>query len=181
MSGAGQPSRSFCLIRHGETTANARGIIAGRNDVPLTDLGREQARGLAGRTWPEPIALFSSPLSRARETCELAFPGRDFEIREDLRERDWGIFEGRPVRHQPAREATPDRGESWPAMLARVQRGICEICAASGPALPVLICHSGVIRAARVLWTSGTVGHQPSNAIPILFEKTGRYIKEKAL
>ena len=47
------PSRSFCLIRHGETTANADEIIAGVTDVPLTQLGRDQAHPLSHRTWPE--------------------------------------------------------------------------------------------------------------------------------
>nr|WP_261368264.1 histidine phosphatase family protein [Pseudosulfitobacter koreense] len=175
------PARSFCLIRHGETTANADHIIAGRTDVALTAQGRAQAAALAHRIWPDPIALFSSPMSRARDTCALAFPGRDVTLHEGLRERDWGIFEGRSLDAPPARDATPEGGEGWAEMLARVSLTITRICAGSGAALPVLVCHSGIIRAARVLWTSGTVGARPANAVPILFERIGATFKESTL
>jgi len=175
------PSRSFCLIRHGETTANADDIIAGVTDVPLTTRGRQQARDLSRRRWDSPIALFASPMSRAQDTCRLAFQGREFTLHEGLRERDWGVFEGRPLSEQPNRYATPQSGESWPAMLQRVHRAICDICAASPDALPVLVCHSGIIRSARVLWTTGKVGNRPPNAQPILFEAAGEHLKETEL
>ena len=155
------PAKSFCLIRHGETTANADQIIAGISDVPLSALGRSQAQALAMRTWPDQIALFSSPLSRARDTCTLAFRDQTYAVHNGLRERDWGVFEGRPLAEQPDRDNTPEAGESWPTMLARVHQSICEICATSSDQLSVLVCHSGIIRAARVLWTTGTVGDRP--------------------
>ncbi|TCS59592.1 putative phosphoglycerate mutase [Primorskyibacter sedentarius] len=175
------PSRSFCLIRHGETTANADEIIAGVTDVPLTRMGRDQARALLNRRWPEPISIYASPMFRAQHSAQLAFPGKEICLHEGLRERDWGVFEGQPLSKQPVREDTPDRGESWPDMLLRVQTTIIEICAASKAVLPVLVCHSGVIRAARVLWTTGDVGRRPPNAIPLLFEKAGNEILEKTL
>ena len=175
------PSRSFCLIRHGETTANAGEFIAGVTDVPLTQRGCDQARALSNRMWPEPIAIHASPMSRAQHTAQLAFPGRTFELHNGLRERDWGVYEGQPLAEQPVREDTPERGESWPDMLMRVQTTILEICALSETALPVLLCHSGIIRAARVLWTTGDVGQRPPNAIPLLFENTGHKLVEKTL
>lgn len=181
MTPAPFPSRSFCLIRHGETTANAHKIIAGVTDVPLTQTGRDQARALAGRIWAQPIAIYASPMSRAQHTARLAFPGRAFELQDGLRERDWGVFEGQPLTAQPVREDTPDRGESWHDMLMRVRTTIIDICAASEAALPVLVCHSGIIRAARVLWTTGDVGRRPPNAIPLLFEKADNRIVEKSL
>lgn len=181
MTDVAPPPRSFCLIRHGETTANADGCIAGRTDVALTERGRAQARALADRAWPMRIALYSSPLSRARETCELGFPGLAFTCHDGLRERDWGVFEGRPLADQPRREDTPEAGECWPGMQARVHQAICEICAASGAALPVLVCHSGVIRAARMLWTDGGVGARPANAVPILFQRSDGQFEEKEL
>ncbi|APG46946.1 histidine phosphatase family protein [Phaeobacter porticola] len=181
MTAAPLPSRSFCLIRHGETTANADEIIAGVTDVPLTQLGRDQARALSDSIWPEPIAIYASPMSRAKHTAELAFPARGFEVHDGLRERDWGVFEGQPLSEQPVRENTPDRGESWPDMLMRVQTTITGICASSPHALPVLVCHSGVIRATRVLWTTGDVGQRPPNATPLLFENTGKKLLEKTL
>jgi len=173
------PARSFCLIRHGETTANACEMIAGITDVSLTPHGRTQAQALGDHKWPDKIALFSSPLSRAQDTCKLAFPNHEYTLHKDLRERNWGAFEGRPIAEQPDREDIPDGGESWPAMIARVEHAICEICAISCSALPVLVCHSGIIRAARVLWTTGTVGDRPPNAEPILFDISGHKIEEK--
>ncbi|RPE66581.1 putative phosphoglycerate mutase [Pacificibacter maritimus] len=175
------PSCSFCLVRHGETTANADDIIAGVTDVSLTHLGRDQARALAVKTWPKPTSIHVSPLVRARDSAQLAFPNREFDIHDGLRERDWGVFEGQPLSAQPARAATPDQGESWPDMLLRVQNTITLICATSDGTLPVLVCHSGIIRAARVLWTTGDVGPRPPNAIPLLFERNGNTILEKTL
>ncbi|GAA6202535.1 histidine phosphatase family protein [Aquicoccus sp. SU-CL01552] len=181
MIDAARPSQSFCLIRHGETTANADGFIAGITDVPLTALGRDQARALSELPWPEEIAVFASPLSRAQRTAELAFPGRDVQLHPGLRERDWGVFEGRPLGEQPARENTPGQGESWPDMLVRVQTAITEICAGAEGMLPVLVCHSGIIRAARMLWTTGDVGQRPPNATPLLFQRAGNKTLEKNL
>ncbi|UYV38287.1 histidine phosphatase family protein [Rhodobacteraceae bacterium D3-12] len=180
MTGSELPATSFCLIRHGETTANAQSIIAGVTDVALTERGRTQARALAQLTWPDQLAIFTSPMARARETARLGFPGRDMQHHAGLRERDWGVYEGAPISDSPVREATPERGESWPGMLARVHRAICEICIQSGGRLPVLVCHSGVIRAARVLWTSGHVGERPANAMPILFLKTNDKLMEQS-
>lgn len=178
MTRAPLPARSFCLIRHGETTANAEEIIAGITDVSLTDRGRRQARLLSGHPWPAEIELVASPFQRAMETCELAFPGRRFSLHPGLRERDWGVYENRPLRLQPTREETPENGESWPGMLSRVAQAIREICDRAGPRLPVMVCHSGIIRAARVLWTTGTPGDRPPNARPILFERSGTELKE---
>ena len=98
------------------------------------------------------------------------------------RERDWGAFEGQPLSQQPIREDTPDGGESWPAMLDRVAGAIHAACAAT-PAghLPVLVCHSGIIRATRVLWTPHDAGTRPPNAIPILFQRSGTFLEEKEL
>jgi probable phosphoglycerate mutase len=175
------PSQDFCLIRHGETTANADAIIAGVTDVQLTQLGRDQARALSHTTWPEQIAIYASPMSRAQDTARLAFPGQHFKLHNGLRERDWGVFEGKPLTEQPLREDTPDQGESWSGMIMRVHTAITEICAASQGKLPVLVCHSGIIRAARILWTTGDAGQRPANATPLLFEQTDSKMIEKPL
>ena len=175
------PSQDFCLIRHGETTANADAIIAGVTDVPLTQLGRDQARALSQTTWPEQIAIYASPMSRAQDTARLAFPNLHFKLHNGLKERDWGVFEGRPLAEQPLREDTPDQGEGWSDMIVRVHSAITEICAASQGRLPVLVCHSGIIRAARILWTTGAAGQRPPNATPLLFEQTDSKMTEKNL
>ncbi|MEP2922007.1 MAG: histidine phosphatase family protein [Sulfitobacter sp.] len=181
MNSAPLPPQRFCLIRHGETTANADAIIAGVTDVPLTRLGRDQARALSQRTWPKQIAIYASPMSRAQHTARLAFPNQHFTLHDGLRERHWGVFEGRPLTEQPLREDTPDQGEGWTDMIIRVQTAITEICAASQGRLPVLVCHSGIIRAARILWTTGDAGQRPPNATPLLFEQTDRKMMENPL
>ncbi|MGH9278828.1 MAG: histidine phosphatase family protein, partial [Acidimicrobiales bacterium] len=83
------------LIRHGQTTANAAGLIQGRTDPALSDLGRRQAAALGARL-PAPARVISSPLSRARRTAELA--GRTVEVDDRWIELDYGRFEGEAVR-----------------------------------------------------------------------------------
>lgn len=173
------PRQSFCLIRHGETTANRDGIIAGRLDVALSDLGRRQAEALRAYDWPADLALFSSPQSRAQATCRLGFPGQEFRTLSGLRERDWGRFEGRPLAELPAREGRPEGGEDWGEMIDRVARAISQCCAQSKDRLPVLICHSGVIRATRLLAGQSSSGLRAPNAQPITFVWSGQTHNEE--
>jgi broad specificity phosphatase PhoE len=84
------------LVRHGETEWTLNGRHTGTTDIPLTDHGREVAhevgRKLAGREF---AAVFSSPLQRSLETAKLAgFDGSRIEVLDELREWDYGEFEG---------------------------------------------------------------------------------------
>jgi broad specificity phosphatase PhoE len=89
------PTR-LVIVRHGETEWARSGRHTGRTDVPLTDRGREQAaslgRALRGRAFSR---VLSSPLRRALDTCRLAGFGERAEIVDDLREWDYGAYEGR--------------------------------------------------------------------------------------
>ena len=115
-------------------------------------------------------------MTRARDTAALAFPTLVASPIADLRERDWGRFEGRPLAELPPRENTPDGGEDWAAMIRRVHGAISACIAAAGPALPVLVCHSGVIRATRLLVGQQTVGSRAPNATPIHYRpKAGHH------
>ncbi|MGD9865461.1 MAG: histidine phosphatase family protein [Pseudodonghicola sp.] len=173
--------RRFCVIRHGETDANRAGRIAGRIEAELTEQGRAEARALSAFVWPAPVLLYVSPQLRARETAALAFPGRQSRLLDDLRERDWGRLEGRPLAEMIAREDTPPEGESWPGMLDRVGRGLAQALADPRDGLPVLVAHSGTIRAIRRL-TGGTEhGERPRNAAPLLFTPAGSGWVESAL
>jgi len=83
------------LIRHGQTTTNARQLLVGRTDPELTELGERQARAL------EPILdgvveVWTSPLRRARTTAALALPHVDAQVRETFIEVDYGVLEGAP-------------------------------------------------------------------------------------
>ena len=83
------------LVRHGETEWARLGRHTGRTDVPLTDVGRDQARALGRRLADHPFTLvLTSPLSRAAETTALAgYPSA--EVDPNLREWDYGDLEGR--------------------------------------------------------------------------------------
>jgi broad specificity phosphatase PhoE len=86
------------LIRHGETEWNRDGRIQGHSDPPLSAAGREQAEALAERLAAEPIGeLWSSDLRRALETAEplAAGLGLDIRVSPSLRERSFGVSEGR--------------------------------------------------------------------------------------
>ena len=173
------PARPFCLIRHGQTDANRDGIIAGRTEAALTASGRAAAAALAGLDWPLPLALFCSPQARARETAALAFPGHALRVVPGLRERDWGIHEGRPVAELPPRLSTPLHGEGWPEMVARIHAALCLCLLQAGQALPVIVAHSGVIRAARALTGLDFTGASAPNTLPLLYAPTaGRWQEE---
>jgi broad specificity phosphatase PhoE len=87
--------RQVYVVRHGETEWARLGRHTGRTDIPLTDVGRSQALDLGRRIGSHPFALvLTSPLSRAAETARLTGFVRA-EPDDDLREWDYGAFEGR--------------------------------------------------------------------------------------
>jgi broad specificity phosphatase PhoE len=84
------------LARHGETAWTLSGQYTGVTDLPLTERGERNARRLAGRLRGLTFArVFTSPLQRARRTCELAGFGAVAEIDRDLVEWNYGEYEGR--------------------------------------------------------------------------------------
>jgi probable phosphoglycerate mutase len=95
---AGVPAverNEIVVVRHGETEWSISGRHTSSTDLPLTERGRERARALAELLagWSFSLVL-CSPLRRARETCELAGFGDVAELCEDLREWDYGEYEG---------------------------------------------------------------------------------------
>ena len=66
------------LVRHGQTASNASGLLLGRDDPPLNELGRQQAKALAAVHGVAGAArVIASPLRRARETAEMRTPSRN--------------------------------------------------------------------------------------------------------
>jgi len=98
--------KQLLVIRHGQTEWSKTGKHTGRTDLPLTDVGRDEAKA-AARTldgW-DIGAVYSSPLIRARETAALV-GFDDAIIDDDLMEWDYGIYEG--IRTAETREEIAD-------------------------------------------------------------------------
>jgi broad specificity phosphatase PhoE len=79
------------FVRHGETEWSRAGRHTSRTDLPLTERGEQDARGLGGRLRATAFArVFSSPRQRARQTCALAALTPTADIEPDLAEWDYG-------------------------------------------------------------------------------------------
>lgn len=146
------------LVRHGETEWSAALKHTGTTDVPLTAAGREQAQrlggALAGREFSR---VLTSPLTRARDTCAAAGLGERAEVREDLREWDYGDYEGLTTAQIRARrpewrlwrDGCP-RGERAEQVGARADRVIAELRELDGDA--AVFAHGHLLRVLAARW-----------------------------
>jgi probable phosphoglycerate mutase len=90
-----QPLPVIYLARHGETAWTVSGQHTGLTDIPLTERGERNARRLGERLKGLAFAhVFTSPLQRARRTCELAGFGRAAQVDPDMVEWNYGAYEG---------------------------------------------------------------------------------------
>jgi len=94
------------LIRHGQTTSNARNLLVGRGNPDLTELGRRQATAL-GDLLKDVREVWTSPLQRARDTAALAIPHLEATVNEAFIEVDYGTLDGEPL--------SAVSGEQWRA------------------------------------------------------------------
>jgi probable phosphoglycerate mutase len=132
--------RHLYLVRHGETEWSLSGRHTGSTDIPLTAHGEEQARELRRRfEHVEFSAVLTSPLRRARRTCELAGLASAAKIEPDLAEWHYGDYEGRRSvdirKERPGwdvfRDGVP-HGESPSQVSERADRLIAHLCTLSG-------------------------------------------------
>jgi probable phosphoglycerate mutase len=146
------------LVRHGETEWSLSGRHTGRTDIPLTDAGLRQAEALGRHLSGHAFArVLTSPLARARETCRLAGFGEAAEATDDLREWDYGIYEGRTT--ADIRKTEPgwsiwttavDQGESVEHVGERARRVIDQATTASGDV--ALFAHAHILRILAACW-----------------------------
>jgi probable phosphoglycerate mutase len=148
----------FWLARHGQTAWSLAGKHTGRSDIPLTPAGEEEARklGLALRKAAF-TSVLTSPLRRARKTCELGGFGAGAEALADLLEWDYGAYDGltsaeirakRPDWHL-FRDGCPG-GEQLSDVVARADRVVSRLRAWSGDAL--IFSHGHFLRVLATRW-----------------------------
>lgn len=146
------------LMRHGETAWSLSGQHTGRTDIPLTENGRRLARLLQPVLVEESFALvLTSPLGRARETCELAGLGEHAQIDPGLTEWNYGEYEGLTPEQIRAkapgwllfRDGCPG-GESPGQIGARVDAVIARVRAVRGHV--ALFAHGHVFRVFAARW-----------------------------
>jgi broad specificity phosphatase PhoE len=144
------------LVRHGETEWTRSGQHTGRTDIPLTDAGRRQARSIGERLRARSFALvLTSPLQRAAETARLA--GYDAVARDELREWDYGAYEGRTTndirlghpRWTLWADGVPG-GETADEVGRRVERVIHEMRSVAGDV--AVFAHGHVLRVLTARW-----------------------------
>lgn len=152
------PALEVVLVRHGETEWTLSGQHTGRTDIPLTEGGRREAEALRAVLRGRSFALvLTSPLRRAAETCRLAGLGDGAVPRDELREWDYGAYEGRKTidirKERPGwtlwRDGVPD-GEAAAEVGARVDRVITELRAAAGDV--AVFSHGHLLRVFAARW-----------------------------
>lgn len=147
------------IVRHGETEGNVKKLLQGQMDVPLNENGMEQARKVAERFRTEKIDVaYSSDLKRARMTAEEIMkyhPGTPIHFVRELRERSYGIFEGKEretIREAlastgiPKHKYKPPEGESYEEERDRVMAFLEEIKKRHRGQTVLFATHGGVKR-----------------------------------
>ncbi len=146
------------LIRHGQTEWSLSGAHTGWTDLPLTEMGRKQAHAIAGRlAGPKFALVLTSPLERARETCALAGYGDVAQIEPNLREWNYGDYEGRTtsqIRAQNPKwslwaDGVPN-GERIEQVGARAEAVIARATGAGGDV--ALFGHGHILRILAARW-----------------------------
>src|SRR5690349_13982888 len=151
------------LARHGQTAWSLAGKHTGRTDVPLLEEGRRGAKLLGERLHRPPldglpgVEVRTSPLVRARETCELAGFGERAEVWDTLMEWDYGAYEGMtPAEIQAVRpgwliwrDGVPE-GESLAEVSARADEVVAWARSADRDVL--VFAHGHILRALGARW-----------------------------
>jgi len=152
------PEQKVYLLRHGETEWSLNGRHTGVTDIPLTENGRKLARQLRPILAREKfVMVLTSPLQRARETCELAGLGTLASVDRDLIEWNYGEYEG--LTTEQIRQTRPDwsvfrdgcpGGESPLQVSVRADRIISRVRTVDGNV--ALFSHGHILRVLAARW-----------------------------
>lgn len=146
------------LIRHGETAWSLSGAHTGRTDLPLTEEGERKAAALRPRLAAHDFKLvLTSPMQRARRTCELAGLSASAQIDPNLCEWNYGDYEGKSTadihRDRPGwslfRDGVPN-GETVEQVAVRARQVIARAIAADGDV--ALFAHGHILRILAACW-----------------------------
>lgn len=157
------------VCRHARTALNAAGLLRGRLDVPLDEVGLEEAAALARHLQGNPVAtVVSSPLQRAVQTARAitAVTGAGLAVDGRLVDRDYGPWAGAAAGEVAARFGSLDAApgvEPSEQVLARATCALEEHADRAEPGLVVLVSHDVVIRTLLVAWDP-TLG--PVDTVP---------------
>jgi probable phosphoglycerate mutase len=160
-----EKSREIWLLRHGATEWSRNGRHTGSSDIPLLPEGEAEARSLAPLLARQHFAqVWVSPLQRARRTCELAGLGAEAQPNENLREWDYGSYEG--ITTAEIRQTVPGwsvwshgcpGGEDAAAVTQRCEALIAQLLALEGNI--ALFAHGHLLRSLAGTWIGqGAVG-----------------------
>lgn len=146
------------LIRHGETAWSLSGAHTGRTDLPLTPNGEKKAVQIREKLAGQKFALvLTSPLERARRTCEIAGFGAQAQVDPNLMEWDYGDYEGKTTeqirKERPGwflfRDGVPN-GETVTQVGARALDVIDRALRAGGDV--ALFAHGHILRILTACW-----------------------------
>ena len=154
------PEQKVYLLRHGETDWSLNGRHTGVTDIPLTENGRKLARQLQPILAREKfVMVLTSPLQRARDTCELAGLGTLASVDRDLMEWNYGEYEG--LTTEQIRQTRPDwsvfsdgcpGGESPLQVSVRADRIVSRVRTVDGNV--ALFSHGHILRVLAARWIS---------------------------
>jgi probable phosphoglycerate mutase len=152
MTGPGQTMTTVYLIRHGRTGLNATGLLRGRIDAPLDEVGRAEADRL-GAVFVDVrlAAVLSSPLRRAVQTAEpvAASTGAPLRQAKAFLDRDYGPWNGRPQAEAERAHGSLDAApgvEARPAFQRRVLAGLRTVAAEHAGRAFAVVAHDAVNR-----------------------------------
>ncbi len=185
------------LIRHGLTEGNLKGQYIGSTDLPLAAVGVSELMKLKDEVdYPKVDKVYSSPMLRCRQTANILYPNRDIQLVDNIREIDFGDFEGKTANELENYQsyidwaagkvnATPN-GEDNTEFAKRICLGLNEIVrdmmASScehaavimhGGAIMMLLASAAVPRKSMVEWTCPAGSGYSILVTPSLYHSSG--------